>query len=57
VETFEMSLDNLIREIALEERPIVLLMTASPAYEFGAAQLILFKILQVNAMIRQTLNG
>ena len=46
VETFEMSLTTLLAEIETEEKEIVLLMTASPTYEFGAAQMTLFRILK-----------
>ena len=46
VSTFEMSLTTLLTEIEAEEKEIVLLMTASPTYEFGAAQLKLYQLLR-----------
>ena len=46
VSTFEMSLTTLLTEIEVEEKEIVLLMTASPTYEFGAAQLKLYQLLR-----------
>lgn len=46
VMTFVMSLTTLLEEIEAEEKEIVLLMTASPTYEFGSAQLKLFHLLR-----------